>query len=68
MDYIGGIVIVLIFIGLGFLFGRKKGNNRTDNYYDSDFDDRDRFPTDDDYSDNNDSDSYDDNDDGGFDD
>ncbi len=61
MDYIGGIVIVLIFIGLGFLFGRKKSNNRMTNYYDSDFDDRDGFPEDD-YSDN------DDYDDGGFDD
>ena len=56
MDYIGGIAIVLIFIGIGFLFGKKKGNSRMVNDYDSDFDEHDRFPTDDDYDD---SDDYD---------
>ncbi len=67
MDYIGGIVIVLIFIGIGFLFGRRKGNNRIVNDYDPDFDDHDKFPADDAYGDNdaNDNDDYDD---GGFDD
>ncbi len=33
MDYIGGIIIVLIFLGIGFLFKGRKGSQR-DNVYD----------------------------------
>ncbi len=42
MDYIGGIIILIIIFGIGMLFKKgKRGNVERDDYYDPQFDDND---------------------------